>query len=100
MRRSNERQEAIRSIVRGQSVRTQGELVEALAERDGLVTARGVYADPEDGVRLNADLAAFAGREGLRVARTVVSEGKDAEGLPLSRFEIAVDGSRLGEAGR
>ena len=33
MRRSNERQEAIRSIVRGQSVRTQGELVEALAER-------------------------------------------------------------------
>ncbi len=74
--------------------------LEALAERDGLVTARGVYADPEDGVRLNADLAAFAGREGLRVARTVVSEGKDAEGLPLSRFEIAVDGSRLGEAGR
>ena len=45
MRRSNERQEAIRSIVRGQSVRTQGELVEALAERGFACTQSTVSRD-------------------------------------------------------
>ena len=45
MRRSNERQEAIRSIVRGQSVRTQGELVEALAERGFACTQSTISRD-------------------------------------------------------
>ena len=45
MKRSNGRQEAIRAIVRGQSIRTQNELVEALIERGFPCTQATVSRD-------------------------------------------------------
>ena len=45
MKRSNGRQEAIRAIVRGQSIRTQNELVEALVERGFPCTQATVSRD-------------------------------------------------------
>lgn len=72
-------------------------LLESLEERDGRVTARGTFADREDGVRMEAALLAFAAEVGLRVAETSVSAGNDAEGLPLSRFVYVLDSTYLGE---
>lgn len=73
-------------------------LLDGLEGRGAAVSARGVYADPEDGARLKAALAAFAARRGLRVTGLSETQGKDAEGLAVTRFEVTVDAAGLGGA--
>ena len=73
-------------------------LLESLAERNGVVTATGSYADQEDGLALSNALAAFAKAEGLRIANSTNERGKDAEGLPLTRFVHTLDCTRIGGA--
>lgn len=73
-------------------------LLESLTERGGIVTATGTYADQEDGLAMSNALAAFAEAEGLRIANSANEAGKDAEGLPLTRFVHTLDCTRMGGA--
>ena len=72
-------------------------LLESLEDTGGRVTAKGTFADSEEGVRLEAALLDFAAKEGLRVAETSVTKAADAEGMPQLRFVYTLDYTRLGE---
>ena len=70
-------------------------LLHELKEQNGVVRVKGIYSDPEDGLRLNGHLTAFAKRTGLRILKNTTGIEKDEEGMPASQFEILLDYSNM-----
>ena len=70
-------------------------LLQEMTERDGVVQIKGIYADPEDGLRMNADLTAYAKENGLRILKNTTGIAQDDEGMPASNFEMILDYSKM-----
>lgn len=71
-------------------------VLDSIVQRGDRISAEGVFHDPEDGVRLNKAVLAYAKERGLEIVENVADAVADEESSGANRFRLVFDCSNVG----
>ena len=72
-------------------------VLRSLVQKDDRITVEGVFADPEDGVRLNKAVLAYAKEKGIEIVENVADAEMDEESSAANRFRLVFNCAKVGE---
>lgn len=71
-------------------------MLKSIVQREDKITVEGTFADPEDGVRLNKAVLAYAKEKNIEIVENAAEPGDGDGEIPLNRFRLVFDCTSVG----
>ena len=74
--------------------------LDAIEQKGDRIEVRGTFTDPEDGVRLNDGLLAYAKGRGIEIVKNESAHEEGGDRAFVNRFSVVLDCAKVGEAAK